>query len=313
MNIFVRMALEERARKTITQEAGDEDDIAFADGMHGPEQKEQFLTSDVAFGNVPAAWLEETDRLQWLQLESVGFTPYQEVAPGRSFTLTNLKGFFGTPVAETILAGVLALYRGVDTLVELKSERAWRKMEVRPALRTLHGQRAVILGSGSIGRALKRLLLAFSCPVTVFANSAPEADIYTPSELDEALTNADVVAACLPDTPDTRNLFDRRRLALLPERAVFVNVGRGSVVDEEALTRALQDERLGGAVLDVTREEPLPETHPLWHCPNTILTQHTAGGTADETEQKVHFFLDNLSRFRDGETLLNVVDFERGY
>ncbi len=131
--------------------------------------------------------------------------------------------------------------------------------------------------------------------------------------LDRAIASADVVVGAAPDTPETRDVFNRRRIGLIRPDAILVNVGRGSLVDEEALAVALHAGRIGGAVLDVTREEPLSPDHALWSCPNLILTQHTGGGTADEIDRKIEWFAENLARYRRGEPLRGVVDLSRGY
>jgi phosphoglycerate dehydrogenase-like enzyme len=122
-----------------------------------------------------------------------------------------------------------------------------------------------------------------------------------------------VVVSTVPDTPTTRGIFDARRLQLFKRGSIFINFGRGSVVDENALINRLCDKHLGGAVIDVTQSEPLSKNHGLWNCPNTIITQHTGGGTIDEEPRKIEWFCNNLKRFRQGETLLGAVDFKRGY
>ncbi len=131
--------------------------------------------------------------------------------------------------------------------------------------------------------------------------------------LDAELGKADIVVNCLPHTLETRGLIDQNRLSKFKDGALFVNIGRGSVIDETALVDALQEGSLGGAVIDVTQREPIPEDHPLWDCPNTILTQHTAGRHSAELTEKALFFLENLQRYREGAALKNIVDFTRGY
>ena len=283
------------------------------DGAAHQEYLHRFRESDVCFGNVPADWLPQASRLRWLQLESVGFEYYQHVQnlpPG--LVTTNLKGLFDTPAAETAMAGLLALYRGVDELVPAQVERRWVSLDVRPRMQLLHGRRVVILGHGSIGRKLRQLLEAFACRVQSFARTTVGAELRTAPELDSALPDADIVACCLPNTPATRGLFDRRRLALLAPGAVFVNIGRGLVVDEPALVETLQQRRIGGAVLDVTYEEPVPPDHPLWSCPRTLLLQHTGGGYDGELPAKARAFVANFARFQAGTSLHHVVNFAQG-
>ncbi len=127
------------------------------------------------------------------------------------------------------------------------------------------------------------------------------------------MAKADVVISSVPEAKGTIGVFDRARLALFKSSALFINVGRGSVVDEEALADALHNHEIGGAMVDVTMKEPIPETHPLWNAPNTILTQHSGGGTSDEIDRKIEVFSANLAHYRSGEPLEGIVDFERGF
>lgn len=265
---------------------------------------------EIAFGNPTPEALTEAEALRWVQLESVGFGEYADLdwsTLGQRLTLTNLAGFFADPVAETALAGLLALARGVDRLARLQSSRTWEGDPIRTRLRLLKGARVVMLGHGAINRRLAELLASFGCEVTALDSSA------TPADLDALLPTADILVATVPDTPATRGLLSAERLALLPSHAVLANLGRGSLLDEDALADALAEGRLAGAVLDVTQDEPLPPDHPFWTCPNVLLSQHSGGGTADELDRKIDTFLANLARYRAGQPLQGVVDMTRGY
>lgn len=317
LKIFVYAHLDEAGQSLLGTELPTKE-LVLADkhltGASHEAQLKAFQHCDICFGNVPAKWLQQAPRLRWLQLESVGFEYYQQVENlPPALIVTNLKGMFAQPAAETILAGLLAFYRGVPALVSAQTARRWVCLEVRPKMQLLHGRRLVILGHGSIGRKLRQLLVAFDCQVQSFARTAPEAELHTLAELDQALARAEIVLSCLPNTPETRGLIDRRRLNLLSSQAVFANIGRGSVVDEAALIEALQLRRIGGAVLDVTMQEPLPDDHPLWSCPETILLQHTGGGYNHELLDKARTFLANLARYRKGEPVLNQVSLANGY
>ncbi|WP_188394018.1 D-2-hydroxyacid dehydrogenase [Mesorhizobium sp. SARCC-RB16n] len=265
---------------------------------------------EIVFGNPEASIVSANAKLRWMQLESVGFGEYVGLdwtRPEGRVTVTNLAGFFADPVAETALAGILALYRGIDVLVRFQSEHRWVGDPLRASLRSLKGAAVVLVGHGAINRRLAELLVPFGCSIKPITRSSPA------SVLDEALGQADLVVCTAPDAAGTKSLFDVARLAKLPAGAVFCNFGRGSIVDEDALADALEEGRLGGAVIDVTRQEPLPSGHRFWATPNLILTQHSGGGTADELDRKIDLFLANLSRFRAGVPLEGVVDFSRGY
>ena len=266
--------------------------------------------SPVIFGNPEPEVVAGNHVLRWLQLESVGFGEYGDLdcsRPSGSVRVTNLAGFFADAVAETALAAILALGRGIDRLSVLKQQAEWVGDPLREDLRLLKGASVLLFGHGAINRRLAELLSPFGCRITPFASD------WSADVLDQALGEADIVVATVPDRPATRGLFDRSRLARMKRGAVFCNFGRGSLVDEAALAEALESHHIGGAVIDVTEDEPLPPGHPFWHCPNTIVTQHSGGGTADELDRKIDVFLDNLARYRADEPLVGVVDFAKGY
>lgn len=314
LSIVVCAYLDERARNAIRAAAGG-DHVQFIDRENPSDTQLSALSrAEVVFGNVPVRFLASCRNLKWLQLESVGFEYYMPLAgTARPFTITNLKGMFAEPAAETALAGLLALGRGLPQLLCAQAGAEWVELKVRPQTWRLHGRRALILGAGAIGNRLRVLLEAFACEVKMFARSNPNAHFHTMPAVLDAVPQCDILACCLPKTPETNGLVGRQMLEAMPARALFVNIGRGSVVDEAALVDVLQRERIGGAVLDVTHTEPLAPEHPLWRCPRTIITQHTAGGYDDELLDKARFFLRNLELYRRGDEPLNSVDVRKGY
>jgi glyoxylate/hydroxypyruvate reductase A len=271
-----------------------------------------FQNAEIVFGNCKADWLLQTTKLKWLQLASVGVDAYRGFdweKLGQQFVCSNVSGLFAEPAAETSLAGILALYRGIDLLVPLQAKRDWQKLTVRPQLRILHRARVLILGAGSIAQRLRALLEPFGCQITLFGRTS--GDIHSLAEVDQLLPEADIVVGLLPNTPQTTHLFQAERFARMKQGAIFVNAGRGSLVDEAALLDALNSGWLGGAVLDVTAQEPLPAESPLWSAPRTILTQHSGGGSSDEALRVISVFADNLARYQKGQTLLNIVDWQK--
>jgi phosphoglycerate dehydrogenase-like enzyme len=276
----------------------------------GPDGCRALAECDIAFGNPPATWLAETKKLHWIQLESVGFGEYtvlnwQDL--GQRLSISNLAGFFSESVAESILAGILSHYRGVARLALLQDKNQWVGEALRPDLRTLHGAKVVLFGMGDINQRVAKLLAPFECSIVGFGRN------WTAETLDAALSNADITICTVPHTPETRGLFDRTRINKLKPGSLFVNAGRGSLVDEGALTDALESGALGGAVIDVTKDEPLPAGHRFWDCRNLLLTQHTGGGSSDEVDRKIDVFLANLGRLERGERPECLVDFHRGY
>ena len=310
MKIYVGIELNDRQRGSIEALAG-EDEIRIHSVFNDDAPMEPaFADCEVVFGNPPSVWLERSQALRWVQLESVGFGEYTELdwtTLGERITLTNLAGFFADPVAESILAGILSLYRGMDRFARLKDEKNWVGDPLRKELRSLRGRRVVLFGRGAINHRLREMLRPFDCEIAAFGRDWEE------TTFDKALAAADIVVSTVPDTPATRGVFGHQRLNQLKQSCLFVNFGRGSVVDEVALVEALQAGRLGGAVIDVTLDEPLPTRHGLWSCPNTIVTQHTGGGSDDEIDRKIVAFAENLARYRRGDDLAGSVDFSRGY
>jgi len=294
-----------------------EGDDCWFSGVSGNETERPgaLHASEVAFGYCPVDWLRDASGLKWMQVPGVGFDQYLPLAAGGTppFAITNMRGVFKDCVAETCLGGILALNRGIKKLSERQLAHSWDKDAIRPHLRTLRGARVLVLGTGAIGKQFGALVEGLGAVVKFYGRNCPPADIAGEDSLDSVLPDMDVVAAFLPDTPHTGNLFDEKRIALLGKEALLVNAGRGSLVNEDALLAALDAGRLRGAVLDVTREEPLPTSSALWSNDKVLLTQHTAGGHRDELRIAIACFGDNLERFRNGLALTNSVDWKKGY
>lgn len=279
-----------------------------------PADHHAFVEAEVVLGPFPGELLAAAKALRWIQLLGVGIDGYRQLTwppPGRPPVCTTLHGLLAEPMAQSVLAGILALNRGLQLAVPLQAAHDWQKDYLHSQLHVLRHAHVLLLGAGSVNRRVRELLAPFGCTFTVYARRA--GDIQGHAALDAALPHADIVCAALPDTPETRGLLDAARIARFKPGALFVNVGRGSLVDETALAAALRAGRLRGAVLDVTRQEPLPREDPLWDCPGLLLTQHSAAGSHRELLDAIGFFGTNLARYRAGEPLLNVVDWDRGY
>lgn len=310
MHVFICLPLNDVQLSRLQKAVGATVLHVHPDFDQGGHRRVIFNTCEIVFGNPSSSWIAENSVLRWVQLESVGFGEYASLnwgELGRRIQITNLAGFFAEPVAESILAGILALYRGIDRIVALQQRREWQGGVLRPTLKSLLGANVVLFGFGAINRRLAELLSPFECNVHPFGRDWNEA------ELNPALESADIIVCTAPDTPKSRGVFNRTRIGMLRPSALFINFGRGSLVDEEALADALESNSLAGAVVDVTREEPLPSNHRFWACPNLILTQHSGGGTIDEIDRKIDVFLDNFGRYRQSTELQGKIDFSRGY
>ena len=241
--------------------------VTFCGSSAEPEKRAVVAAADVVFGNVPAAWLAGAPRLRWVQLDSAGVDAYlglNDTPRPTPVALTNLAGFYDRAVAEAALAGILAFYRQLPRLLAAQAESRWVKTEIEPLVRALDGNAVLLLGAGSIGRRLERLLTAFDASCRFFSRRARPGVLSSVAELEAALPETDLLINTLPHTPDTIGFLHRARLARLKRGAVVVNVGRGSALDESALVELLDDGHLAGAVLDVTAIEPLPSESPLW-------------------------------------------------
>jgi phosphoglycerate dehydrogenase-like enzyme len=214
-------------------------------------------------------------------------------------------------VAEHAIALILAIKRHIHTGRDNQAAKIWRGMisDIPAREDELGGKTLLIVGLGRIGTRLARLAQAFDLEVIATRHDASRggegvAAVYGHDRLHELLPAADIVALTCPLTPQTTNLMDAKALALMKPGATLINVARGRVVDEPALVRALQEKRLAAAGLDVTAEEPLPASSPLWSMPNVLITPHTAGETQRYEDGVIDLLLDNLGRLWRGETVL---------
>jgi phosphoglycerate dehydrogenase-like enzyme len=274
------------------------------------ENRAAFSHSHFIFGNPPSHWFTQNDvNIKFWQLDSAGFNQYQELQV--EATVANMGDFFADACAETMVSGILAFYRGIPTLLKLQQEKNWQGKQVRFTLELLGQKSAIILGAGTIAKAVKRMLEAFGTRVVMTARQNPAAKIHSREELFQHLPQTDIVINTLPGNLD--KYVSQDFLLKMKKGSIYANVGRGNTTDEEALISALQTGHLAGAVLDVTQQEPLPQENPLWSMDNVILTQHTGGGQARENEGKIDRFLSNLQLFLAGQEPADKINLTQGY
>ncbi len=310
MKIYSYQKLDEQQQERLLRIQGVEQASFFQGNENETNPPVDFVESSICFGNPPAEWLRNADQMEWIQLISVGFgeyLPHAELIHQKNLKITNLKGFFGVPVAESILGGIFSLYRQLNQLAVMQTKREWAGDDLRESLRTLMGRKVVLIGRGAIHQQLLAYLAPFQCEISLFGRD------FNTAELEQALKQADILVSTVPATSQTNNILDGVRLALLPKHAIFLNFGRSNIVDTPAMIQMLETEQLAGAVLDVTDDEPLVENDPLWTTPNLLLTQHTSGGMPQETDRKLDFFDNNLQRLRKGKELINEIDLSKGY
>jgi len=258
-----------------------------------------------------AAVLDAHLGIEWVQLPWAGIEPYVEVVRAHAErTWACAKGVYAEPVAEHALALALA---GLRHLGGYARADTW----TRQTGTNLLGAKVVVLGGGGISESLLRLLGPFGCDVTVVRRSPTPMDgaarVVGEDGLDTALTDAMLVVLALALTPATRGIIDRRRLELLAPEAWVVNVARGPHIVTDDLVAVLAERRIGGAALDVTDPEPLPDGHPLWSEPRCIITPHTANTMEMAVPLLRERVRENVRRRIAGEALLGLVDPQAGY
>jgi glyoxylate/hydroxypyruvate reductase len=313
MKIYIETRLTDPLKQAIRETADGHECVFHSELNNEDERKAAIAAADIVFGNIKSPQLLETaTRLRWIQFASAGFDAYRGL--NTTAIVTNMRDYFSQPCAETIVAGLLALYRGIHEFAILKQQQKWVGHDVRNSLFMLGKRSVIILGAGAIGKRIAKLLTGFDCQVVFYARRSPVAIINTPDELLTAASGADIIIGALPGTAETQGLFTNAMIDAMRANAIFCNVGRGNLLEDEShLIKALNERKIAGAVLDVTAEEPLPPDHPLWTTPNTILTQHSGGGNLTELQGIVALFLTNLKNLEAGRPLMNRVELKRGY
>ena len=274
-----------------------------------PEEAEAVVWFAARDPEALPAVLERAPGARWVQLPWAGVEPYVDwLHDGRTWTCG--KGVYAEPVAEHALGLAIAGLRGLPDRIRATS---WGRLGGR----TLVDGRVTVLGGGGITSALLRLLAPLRVTTTVVRRSGAPLEgadrVVTPDRLHEALAGADVVVVALALTPETQGIVDAAALRAMEPHAWLVNVGRGGHVVTDDLVADLRDGTIGGAGLDVTDPEPLPDGHPLWDLPNCIITPHTANTLDMVVPQLSERIRENVRRFAAGEPLIGLVDPDLGY
>lgn len=247
----------------------------------------------------------------WVQSTWAGITPLLADDLPKDYALTRAVGIFGQVMSEYLLTYMLAHER--QFLGRLASQVGSQWDNRAPG--SLRGRQVLVVGAGEIGQAVAHMLAAFGVELTGVARTPrtlmPFHRMGALGDLPRLVETADYVINLLPDTPDTHDLFNLALFQRMKPSALFINAGRGTAVVDEDLIRALEGNRLAGAIIDVCRQEPLPPQHPFWNAPRMLLTGHTAAPTLPGP--MVELFRENLSRFWAGQAMRGEVDFSRGY
>ena len=249
--------------------------------------------------------------LKWVQSIYAGVEPLVAPAQRRDYILTNARSVFGDLMSEYVFGYLLFHEKKILERIRTQQAHQWQ----RPESGVLRRKTIGLLGVGSIGAHLAGTAKHFGMTVRGFtreSESSTQVDQYFHgNDLLKFADGLDYLVCVLPRTNDTNQIVNRTLLNVLPAYAIFINVGRGNAVDESALVKALNEDKLAAAVLDVFEKEPVPEDHPFWTTPNLYMTFHTSAISYPEDITKL--FIENYHRYIEGKTLKYVVDFERGY
>lgn len=307
--ILVTMPVQEQHKSSI-EKLVPEWDIYY---VKATDIKDELLErAEIIFGNPPADQLYLAKKLEWIQLVSAGADVYTPKGVLLENTLlTNATGGYGLAVSEHMLSMLLALYKNLPLYRDNQSKLLW---QVEGKVKSIYKSKVLVLGLGDIGNEFAKKIHALGGEVTGIKRDLqfkPDyvEKLYTMNHLEELLPQMDVVAMILPSTKETYHIINDKTLSLMKPSAVLINAGRGSAVDSDALYKALSENRLFGAGLDVTEPEPLPAEHPLWTCKNLMITPHSAGGfLLEETFERIwDIALHNLEAFIEGNAVKNVI------
>jgi len=271
----------------------------------------------VTYGeDLKANHLDNAPKLKWIFVASAGVEKMPaEAIVERGVYVSNVRGIHKKPMTESILAHILAYKRALPFIYEKQGQKQWDK---KAKLSELNGSTALIIGPGAIGAEIGRMLQAFDVK-TIGCNRSgcaiPEMDeTYKIDELLEQLPKADIVISMLPSTAETKHLLKEEHFVAMKSSALFMNFGRGNVVEESVLVKALKDGQIEHAVLDVYEVEPLPPTSELWNLSNVTLSPHFSSHSSRYVERSLEIFKPSLSMWLEGITTLpNEIDLRRGY
>ena len=283
-----------------------------------PPTAEMLFDADILMGYFPTDILNALPNLKWLQTPAAGVDRLcGEIYANSSVILTNCSGAFGVAIAEYMLTGLLMLMRNMPAYAKKQEKRIWQEDKL---CRSIYGSTITVVGMGDIGTkfAIRAKALGAHIRGVRRTLSAPDGifdEVYETKDLITAVKNADAVVLCLPATNETKGLISEKILAAMSGKTILVNCGRGVTVDEKALTDALLNRQIAGAVLDVFEIEPLSDSSPLWDMENVIITPHISGHDTDPVNAVEIFciFKENLTLYFSGKKPNHIVDRKRGY
>ena len=300
-----------------------------------PISDELWAQTEILYTHRVLPEVEQAPKLRWIQFHIAGVDRYIHlpIIQSENTVVSTLSGANAPQTAEHALALLLALSHNIPNMLSDQSRSKWsaRRLE-RYKPRELYGSTVGIVGYGSVGQQLARLLQSFNTTILASKRDLVQADedeyhigdaggnaedlvrrLYPGKALRSMFKDCDFVVVCVPLNKETSNMIGAQQLKALKPHAYLVDVSRGSVLDHKALIEALKNEQFAGAALDVFPEEPLPADSPLWDMPNVLISPHVAGLSPHYEQRALELFTANLDRYLAGEDVLNQVDIERGY
>lgn len=295
-------------------------EVVRRDGFQGIEA--DLPDTDVMMNwSITAGQLAAAKKLRWIH--SPAAAVHRLMIPEliqSDVAITSARALHGPVVAEHVIALVLALAKRLPSAMRLQQRKQWGQEELwkeQPPPREISGATLGLVGVGSIGSEVAKRASALGMGVIAVRSRQVETPqierTYGPAEIETMLSDADYVVLAAPVTPQTVGLINEQRLAAMKRDGYLINVGRGALIDEPALIAALRQRRIAGAALDVFEQEPLAADSPLWALENVLITPHSAALTDKLWERHFEFLATNLRRFREGKSLLGLVDKSRGY
>ncbi|MFC3039247.1 D-2-hydroxyacid dehydrogenase [Virgibacillus xinjiangensis] len=292
-------------------------EIIFSEGTEDTYKYIEEAEVLVTYGSeLEEKMIERAGKLEWMMVLSAGVDkmPFQAVKD-KGIPVTNARGIHKIQMSEYAISMLLQVYRGAKQLAESERKHHWDRSV---KMREMTGRTLLIAGTGAIGQEVARLAKAFQMKTIGISRSGRSKEYfdetYENSKLDDLLPEVDAVVSVLPSTEETRGFYKEKHFQMLPDHAVFLNMGRGDAVKEEVLLEAVRKKEIDHVILDVFEEEPLPENHPFWEEERVTITPHLAGMSPNYTTRALEVFEKNLKVYLDGKNdYINLVDMDRGY
>ena len=284
------------------------------------QMRNHIADAEVVLGQVSTSLLPAAKELKWIQSFAAGMEGMSKELKDHPCAITNMQRIYAPVIAETAIALLLSLTRGLTQVsIPAFAQKKWMDVPADFPLTDLYGKTIGLVGMGGIGSETgRRLHYGFNMRVLATdAKPLPKPDfvdeLHEPSWLMNMVPQVDVLMSAAPLTPLTRQMFNEAVFSKMKPGAYFINVSRGGLVEQNALIKALKEKRIAGAGLDVVTPEPLPADHPLWTCPNLVLTPHNSGFAPIREVRQIALVAENVRRYSNDLPLMNVVDKIKGY